>query len=566
MAGRLWPAARQLPISEVATRSVARSVGATLLTTGIIGLITLLVHGMRLAAAPDIYGDEGLYALVAVNLANGRGLLDDSGTFFWHPPLYPVLEAIYLRLTGLANADAVAVVLATRWINVAFSVATACLLFLFGRRLAGTRGGLLIVALFIGDLFVQRINRRSMLETSAMFLMLTALAIYSARPDQLPSRRRAIATGLVLGLAVLTKEIALIALGAIVLQALIFERRLLRSVGVIGLVTAAVYAVYPVWAFAIGQGQRFLEFKLSAFTRISRFLGFAAPAPALPPGTVLPANPSILQRLGDAVQAYGPTYALLVLGALFTMVLLLRYRHRVDAQLLATWSGLSYLVIALGQPAAFGDQFFYYVLIPAIVVIGYILATWVAPTRRQNEQDVARPGRSTQSADAVAATPPVRLAGADGPPPVPVAASSARRGGPKRIALVLVAGALAALFIYDAGAWATRYVVGRDDSYAVVTAYIRAHIPTGTTIVAGADVSNFLLRPDYDIQFYRDRRSVETTSVRYFLLSSKEAALGYNQVTRDWYAWVLQHSRPLIERQGETFWTLGLYEWVGARQ
>lgn len=54
-----------------------------------------------------------------------------------------------------------------------------------------------------------------------------------------------------------------------------------------------------------------------------------------------------------------------------------------------------------------------------------------------------------------------------------------------------------ALALYDGTVWLARHGIGRDDGYAQVTAYVRAHVPAGSTIVVGADVSNFLLRPDY---------------------------------------------------------------------
>lgn len=527
-----------------ATANPSLNVGTILLTTAVIGVVTLLMHGVRLAFAPDIYGDEGLYALVAVNLAQGRGLLDDTGTFFWHPPLYPILEALYLQAAGLAHSDFTTALLSTRWINVAFSVATACLLFLFGTRFAGTRGGLLIAALFIGDLFVQRINRRSMLESAAMFLLLAALYVfYATRSD--PGRRRVAVAGALLGLAVLTKEIAAIGLVVLALHAVLFERRRLRHVAGVGAVAGLVYSVYPLWVISVGQVERFLDFKLSAVARISRFLGIVAPGPAAPPGTVLTANPALIDRLGDAVREYGPTYALLAIGAVFTAVLIIRHRHRPEAQVLICWSAVSYGVVGLGQPAALGDQFFYYVIVPAVVVIGYTLTLWLRGAAAAGEA-----GRARELGQPDDRASPDRMG-----------VAPSRRPG--RVAVLLLAGLLVALFTYDAAVWAGRYALGRDDSYARITTYVSQHIPSGTTIVAGADVSNFLLRPTYDIQFLRTERTVRTAGARYFLLSSKEAALGYNRMTPAFYDWVRANTRPLIELEGPTFWTLGLYEWTG---
>ena len=537
--------------ARAATGSRQVSVGIALLTTALIGLLTLLVHGIRLGAAPDIYGDEGLYALVATNLAQGRGLLDDSGTFFWHPPLYPLLEATYLQVTGLANADFVTALLSTRWINVAFSAATAGLLFLLGRRLAGMPAGLLMAALFIGDLFVQRINRRSMLESAAMFFVLLAIAIYLRRREV--SRRTVLATGACFGIAVLTKEIAAIGLAALLLHALMFDRGRLRPVLGIGAVALAVYSIYPLWVVSIGETTRFLAFKADALTRITRFLGVEIGSDAVPPTAEVANNPSLLERLGSALQEYGPSYALVLVGAVLTVVLFLRYRRRWAAQILICWSAVSYTVIALGQPAALGDQFIYYVIVPAIVVIGYTVTTWL-------RGDVPA---ADQAPPSVADVPPAEPEPLPAAHPVADARPVPSRPRPRRFAVIATLAVFAALFAYDGAVWASRYALGNDDSYARITTYVREHIPTGTTIVAGADVSNFLLRPDYDIQFLRTERTVRTAGARYFLISSKEAALGYNRMTPEFYDWVRANTRPLVELDGVTFWTLGLYEWVG---
>jgi hypothetical protein len=189
--------------------------------------------------------------------------------------------------------------------------------------------------------------------------------------------------------------------------------------------------------------------------------------------------------------------------------------------LLIAWGGVTYVLIALGSIAGFGDQFFYYVLVPAIAALAYVLRRiWTTIDR-----------------------PLVRIPGTRAP-------------------VGIAAVALLALALYDGTVWLARHGLGRDDGYARITAYVRDHVPAGSTIVAGADVSNFLLRPDYDIQFYRDPGSVRRGDVRYFIMSTKEAEQRYNRMSPDFYQFVRDNTEPMLEVDGETYWTLGLYRWL----
>lgn len=278
-----------------------------------------------------------------------------------------------------------------------------------------------------------------------------------------------------------------------------------------------MYAAYVAWALGT-DAERFLAFKLNTLARV-----FALGRGVTPrEGRVdYGANPGILEQLGSALASYGPSYVLLAIGAIATLVLLLRHRDRIGAQLVLCWSGVSYAAVAFGEIAGFGDQFFYYVIVPAIVATSYLLVLeWTQIDR-----------------------PAVLLPGT-------------------RMRLGLATLALAVLAAYDGAAWTTRYALKNDDGYARITRYVEEHVPRGSTIVVGGDVSNYLLRPDYDIEFYRDRLSVRRDGVRYFIMSSKEATQRYNRMSPDFYDWVRANTRPLIEVEGDTYWTLGLYQWL----
>ncbi|HEY3335539.1 MAG TPA: hypothetical protein VGK16_09935 [Candidatus Limnocylindrales bacterium] len=512
-ASRTQPAPRsrvRIDSSELTVAALA-AVGAV--------LATLLIHGIRLASAPDIFGDEGLYYLVAHNLATGAGLLDDTGhVFFWHPPLYPILVSGYVTLTGTAGLGVVPGLLASREVNVVLSALTAGALVLFGWRMAGLRAGLLMALLFILDPFVERVNRRAMLETLAMLLVLVGIAAFQV-PDGVHSRRRIVVAGAAFGLALLTKEVAAIGLISIAVWAVVFEHRARKAAAAVAAISAAIYACFPLWAFAIGNGDRFLAFRFGALARVLRIGEAIVPTEA----RVAPSpSADAVTRVTAALADYGPSYLLLAAGALGTALLVVRYRHHPQARYLAAWSATSYLCIGAGIIGGFGDQFYYYVIIPAIVVVGAIVGgTWGA-----------RP-------------------------------SGRRAIGPwaLRVASVLVALVLVA----NLGIWVTRYVAGRDDGYARLVPDVVATVPAGASILVSSDVPNFLLRPRYAIVFLRDQASIKRQGIEWFLLSSKDAAFGYNHMSPAFYAWIMDNTEPVAEVDGPTFRTLGLYRWTGPR-
>lgn len=454
---------------------------------------------------------------MARNLATGLGLKDDVGTFFWHPPVYPLVASVWIELTGSAGIDFTTAMLDSRALNVIFSACTAALLVLLGRRLLDLRAGLLMGFLFMGDLFVQRINRRAMLETPVVLLMVLGLYLFY-RYRERGGRGAIVGAGVAFGLAVLTKEVAVLGLFALGAWVIVFQGGARRALlGVTGIV-AGMYAVYAAWALATDP-TRYLAFQIGALSRIFALGRGVVPAAArLDSG----ANPGIIERLGPAFLSYGPTYLLLGFGALATVSLAVRYRERPAAQLLLCWSAVSYATIGFGEVAGFGDQFFYYVLVPAIAVIAYlIVAAWPAVDR-----------------------PAIRF----------------RRIGLRLGAVGLV---LVLLGAYDATVWVARYATKADDGYARIERYVLANVPPGSTIVAGADVSNFLFRPEYKIEFFREQASVLDAKVQYFILSTKEVQQRYNRMTPAFYDWVRAHTTPLLEVQGDTYLTLGLYRWVG---
>lgn len=486
-------------------------------------LLTLLIHGVRLTVAPDFLADEGSYLGVAQHVAQGKGLTELNGAgFFWHPPLFPLLEAGVLKVLGLEAADPVQALDAVRWINVVVSALTAGLLFLFVRRLSGRWASWAVAALFIIDPYIQRINRRNMLESLTVLLLVAGFALAYTHRDRLTPSRRILA-GLAFGLAILTKEIAAVILLGLLLHAVWHRRSQVVDAVQIVMVASATYLLYPLWALQTGQFDRYLDYRLDG---IARYLNLGS-TPSIP-GLRVGGGPSTPERLLVLLPQYAMTYLLLGLGAVFLVVLLIAYRHRPAAQYVACWAIAAYATVGFGITVGqLSDQLFYFLIVPAVVVVGIVTSD------------------ALRAADVGSILRTVLLR------------RPSNRSRTMRLAFVALL--LFVLPLYNANEWIQRYLVGNDDGYTRITEYVHDHLRPGTQIMVGSDVANYIL-PGYRITFQRDTQSIIDTKVRYFILSSKDAWAGYHGMSKPLYDWIRGRTKVLVALDGTTFWHIGLYE------
>jgi hypothetical protein len=512
-----------LQVQRVSERSRVAVVSA------VVALATLLVHGYRLSVAPDAFSDEGLYLRVGTNLAKGAGLTLNDSVFLWHPPAYMFVEAAFIKLAGLSDEDPVAALLSVRYLNIFFSASTAVLILLFGRKLHSYKAGLAASALFLMDPYVQRINRRSMLETLAMLLVLLGLYIFFTRRPRLTTRQR-VGSGVAFGFAMLTKGAMFLELLTLLAYATSSRRSQLRDAVWVGAIACAVYLPYPAWAVAIGQGDKYLFYQLFGITRVLHSIpGYPAPGGTTTPaprGTFSPAN---LQNL---LPDYQMSYLLIVLAAIFAVVLIARYRYLPAARYLITWSIISFGIgLLLGRTS---DQYFYYLIVPSTIMSGYVLAS------------LSRSGRHSYS--------PPRLGAEQQAPPSPESP----------IPYTMVWKPIVAAFIimigYNSYVWGKNYVVGSDDGYIKAMQYVRTHIPSRATIVTSSDVAYYFLSPSYEIRLDRDKKEIVARCERYFIMSSKDAWARNNLTTPQFYDWVVKNSEPLFVQHDRSFWTIGVYE------
>jgi 4-amino-4-deoxy-L-arabinose transferase-like glycosyltransferase len=497
-------------------------------------LITLLVQGYRLNVAPDVFSDEGVYLLVSLNIAKGFGpvLMKGHEVFLWHPPLYMLIESVYIKLAGLTNANMLTAALSVRYLNIIFSALTAGLLILFGRKLHSYKAGLIMALLFLMDPYVQRINRRNMLETLAMLFVLLGFYFFFTRRAHLTKWQR-LASGTAFGLALLTKEPMLLELCALIVYVLWSRRSQLRDIVWTTAIAFAIYLIYPAWLISVNQERNFLAYFLFGAERVvASATNHTAPVPSSSIVLVSASRDYILNSLWLRLSQYGTSYLLIAFAALFTGILFVQFRDQLMARYLIVWSIFSFgLGLVVGRVS---DQYFYYLMVPSIIIAGYVLALHfdLAFTALSKKIPHARVRRLFSWASI----------------------AYVYRGMWRPVFLLFVV-----MFLCNGLVWTMTYVVGSDDAYMNVIRYVETSIPHNTDIEASDDVAVYYLSPPYNILLDRDVRTILDRHARYFIMSAKDAWGGYDGMTPQLYHWIIENSHPLFVQNDLSFWTVGVY-------
>lgn len=473
----------------------------------VVGILAFIAAAWRLDKAPDVLTDEILYTRASIRVVGEGSLVWDNGDpIFVHPPLYFLVKGMYLGLTADAASavqdpgDIFAWVYHARHLNAFLAGLTAVVLYLLGRRLRGSWLGLLWAALFILDPFGVRINRRAMLETMAMLLTLAGMGLI------LINRGQGLWAGLLFGLAMLTKELTFTAPLAVFLFGL-WESRWNRKIDwetlvIAPLVALWIYSLFPIWAWMLDYWERFMEVKE---TSLLRLLGVIQLSGWNRPGV------SLLDFLTRRLIDYGSTYLLLGLGGIATLRLLLGQRHDRNARLLGIWGLVLYPFYAFTTLKGAGnDQFFYFLLVPAILLIGY--------------------------------------AGFG---------SDDRRGFSGAFGFLMF---LAPVLYYNLILWGLNYGIGLDNGYQQLTAYVQEHLPASEPLNASGDAIKFqYFFPHRPITEAATPEEAQRLGVRYFVLAPKDIWARYGRMTAEMAAWIQEKGELLFATRGSTYGDIFLY-------
>jgi hypothetical protein len=447
----------------------------------VLGLFTLAVRLVYPDKAYEIHLDEVIYRSMAVSIGEGHlPAMPGEGPFFLHPPGYFVLLAVW-RALAWWGGDIFQELHALRGLNILLGAVTAWLLYAIVRRVANPVAGVAAAAVFALDPFALRQNGRSFLETATLTWLLAGylgLLVLQSRPGR--NRWLAVVTGLLLGLAIVTKDFAAvlvaIPLGWAAIRNLGLPRRM---IGVVATVACIPYSIWILVAVGTGHGGDFLASKTIGLLRaigLRQETGFNAE------------GPTVAEVLGRTVHAYGVSYLLSVAGIVAAIGLLAS--RRPDARLLGLL-GISGVAL-LAYASLFGtieEQFLYFLLVPALLTIP---VAWAEYT-------------------------PAML----------------RVGWSHRVLRLL--GALVLLLVFVGGA--VQWVLVRhrpDDGWRRAVAWLEGNVPPDSTVVVsgrGKDTVDGLVLTGYNVTEWHAPEARKVSRVRWVVIPSALVDDGYVAMT-----------------------------------
>lgn len=238
-------------LSVAAPRWLSVRLGALRLETVLLGLslaIAAVAHAVNMGAYPafSLADDEGIYVSQALAVLNGQGLAPYTYTYDHAPGGWLQLALWYLGTGGPATFGTP--IDGGRVFMLVVHLGSAFLLFKVARRL-GASGLAASVAVLLFSLSPLAVffQRMVLLDNLMVFWLLAALLLL-LRP---PSRIGTIAAGIAFGIALLSKETALIVLP--VYLALLVRRAGWRQAALWAVAVALTCLPYPLYALARGE-------------------------------------------------------------------------------------------------------------------------------------------------------------------------------------------------------------------------------------------------------------------------------------------------------------------------
>lgn len=471
-----------------------------------VAVLTVALRLVNVGRAGDLFVDEVIYQELGRSAAQGGFPGTSEGLFFLHPPGFFYLEAGWMKLVG-THQDVIAEVHSLRVLNALLAGVTAALLVALVARIRSRPAGLVAGLLFALDQFCIRQNNRVLLETETMvwvlagFLVLVPLCRAETPPR---AHARALLGGLLLGLAVLTKDHSALITVLPLLAALALGWGMPRRLTATALAATVVpYGVYVALVAGFGHGAEFWDEKTYGLRRL---LGFVQETGFNAPGT-----PSLPGRLAAELPGYATTYLLLLLTPV-ALFLLLRRREPVY-RLLALFHASA--VLTLAYALAIGtleEQALYLLFVPNLVALA---VTVPVPRGRP-----ALRGAVVAGLVAVLAVPSVVYARDRGTP---------------------------------------------DDGFVKLDAYLRTHVPAGSGIVTvdGArtrGVTYWTFEDAYRLGNWMSPGERAVHQARYAIVPWKVIDQGYGRSTPAEVRRLTRDARLLFTVDGHTYGTLALYE------
>jgi len=464
--------------------------------------LALALRAWGLGRANELFIDEITYSRLALTISHGHWPNLSGRPFYLHPPGAFLIDGAAVRVLGLSS-NPTALVLQLRWVNAVLGTIVVGLVFALLMRLTRTSVAVVGALVVATDPFVLRNDGRVMLETPAIALLLTGWLLLLIALDRDGARRRIflLGGGFVLGLSVLTKDVAAVPALVPILLAPFWRRTIpLRQAG---LALGAGIAPYLGYIIALAATGHFGGWWHAKGGGMRRMLGLDQTS-----GFHAAGAPSLVSTLNDQLSTFGSSYILLAL-AVPAGVLSLTAR-RADRRFI----GIGTTVIGLLGLFALGfgtleEQMGYFVVVPGVISMGIAFAE----------------------------------------PPAALSRLLSRR---PRIRPAMV-GLAAAFTLTSIGfGLAARSVT--DDGYQRARIWMDANLPTGARVAMTSPTGEFALRPG-EGRNMRTGAWASLTAMRhyhagYVLTQSKPLEEGYGYASPKLVPWLEKNASPIFHTHG----------------
>ena len=327
----------------------------------IIFVVAFIVRAVGLSRGFELWVDEMRYADLGRSVSLGQLPNLADGPFFLHPPGFFLLEAAVIDIFRLSS-EGMELVYQLRWVNVVLGSLSAALTFLLVLKLTRAKVAFVAAVVVVFEPFVLRNNSHVMLETLGVTAMLAGLLIIVDREPRRSWVRLGLG-GLLLGCAVVTKDVFAVGVFLPIVIALVWRVTLTRREALVVLTGAVVpYCLYLVVLTADGTLAQWWGVKFGGMLRmvgISQSTGFNAPG-----------APSLIERLLAQSSQYGTSYVLLTLTPLAGAIAC--FSQRRDRRLVGlTALSMGFFGMYAAMFGTFEENYGYAVLmtgVPAIAV------------------------------------------------------------------------------------------------------------------------------------------------------------------------------------------------------
>jgi O-antigen/teichoic acid export membrane protein len=460
-----------------------------------VGLVALGARAIGLTRANDLFIDELTYADFAQQVATGH-LPNVHGTpFFLHPPASMALGGLIVETFGLTGS-AMDVAYDLRWVNAVLGAVMVVLAFFIVRRVVNLPVAAATAMILALDPFVLRNDSRVMIETPAVVLLLAGTLALLAAMDRSGDRQADrhgrlldVLAGLLLGGALVTKDMTVVPGVAAVLLAVLWRRTVApRTALRVGAAASVPYLCYLAVVFAAGQLPAWIAAKTSGVLRmvgVHQTTGFNAVS-----------GVSLSERLIAEVPRFGTSYLILALCVPAGIVAAYsRTPGRRLIGIIAISTGL--LGVYAVAAGAAEEQFGYYVLVMSVLALAVSVAEVVE----------RRPGLRRLSVAACGVF----------------------------VALTAVLGISA------------RFVI--DDGYLQARTWIEAHVAVPADVGVTGVTAEFAF-PEFDVS--PSLAALRDNHDEYVLTASRPLVQGYGYASPELLDWLHRHAHPVFDAAGPT--------------